>query len=81
MQLQCLEFGGEMVLELLAVHLQIQHGKATRGRRNWGTTAPGGDLLTYKMASQPRRDKELPRRGVSGTGGDADGNSGPLFTP
>ena len=32
---QCTECGEEMALGSLAVHLQMQHGKATGARRNW----------------------------------------------
>ena len=49
MRVQCLECGEETALGLLVVHLQTRHGKAEGGRRNWGTTVPGGEPQTYKM--------------------------------
>ena len=33
--LQCTECGEEMVIGLLAVHMQTHHGKEAGGRRNW----------------------------------------------
>ena len=47
---QCLGFGEEMSLWLLAVHLQTHQGKATGGSWNWGTTAQGGDPYNYNIA-------------------------------
>ena len=32
------------------VHIQTQNGKATGGRRHWGTTAPVGETCTYRIA-------------------------------
>ena len=45
----CMECGEEMVLDFLAVHLQIQHGKEMGGRQHWVTTPPGGESCTYMM--------------------------------
>ena len=38
---QCLDYGEDMALGLLAVHQHNQNGKADVGRKNLGTTAPG----------------------------------------
>ena len=38
-----------MVLGLLAVHLQMQNGKASIGRPHLVTTAPVGETRTYKI--------------------------------
>ena len=39
-----------MTLGLLAVHLQMQHMKATGGRRHRVTTTPSRDPRTYKTS-------------------------------
>ena len=39
-----------MVLGSMEVHLQMQHGKATGGRKHWGTPPPGVEPHTYNMA-------------------------------
>ena len=38
-----------MPLGFLEFHLQMKHGKATGGRRHWGTMAPSREPRTYKM--------------------------------
>ena len=38
------------MLGSLIVHLHMQHGTATDGKRHWETTSPGGEPCTYKMA-------------------------------
>ena len=49
-RVQYLECGEDMALNLLAVHQQTHHRKAAGGRWHWGTTDPGGEPQTYKMA-------------------------------
>ena len=49
-QIQCNECGEEMALGFLVVHLQTQNGREAEERRHWEATAPGEELLTYRMA-------------------------------
>ena len=48
-RVHCMECKEEMVLGLLAVHLQTQHGKSTDGRMHWVTRSPGRETCTYNM--------------------------------
>ena len=81
-RVKCLEYGEDMEMVYLAVHQQTQHRKASGGRRNLGTTSPGGEPQTYKMdlptAGDPRN---FPVEGVSGKGSNAEYYAGPLPTP
>ena len=42
-RVQCSECGEEMEFGFLEVHLQMHHGKEAVWKKNWRTTAPGGD--------------------------------------
>ena len=55
MRVQRSECGEEIYLGSLVVHLHMKHGKATGGRRHWGTTATGGEPHIY--------DTDLPTTG------------------
>ena len=80
-RVQCTGCGEDMALEFLAVHLQMQHWKATSGRRHWKTMPPSGEPRTYRMAFPTGRGTaEVSRRGVSGTGGGADGDAGSFLS-
>ena len=50
MHVHCLECREEMTLVSLEVHLQAHYGTSKGGRQHQGTTAPGREPLTYKMA-------------------------------
>ena len=68
-RVQCLECGEEMLMGLLEVHQQTQHGKASGGRRHWVTMAPGGDPPTYNMAFITAWDpRNFPIEGCWGQG-------------
>ena len=58
-RVQCSECGKEMELGSISYHLHKNHGKATEGIWNWGTTPTGRDPYTYKTS--------LPTTGPRGT--------------
>ena len=79
---QCAECRKDMAIGSLAVYMHTQHGREAVGRRHWETTAPGGGG-TYLQDGLPDHQgtAELPRRGVSGTGGNEKNDAGPFLPP
>ena len=65
-----MEYGNEMELGLLAVHMHTQNSKEASGRRHWETTDPSGETRIYRMAFL-----------TSGTDGNEDGNAGSFISP
>ena len=50
-RVKCLDFGEEMVVGSLAVHLQTQHGGEEVGRWQCDTPTPDRETQTYRMDS------------------------------
>ena len=49
-RIQCKEYGEEIALRFLVVHLKTQHGMVEEGRRHWEATDPSEELRMYRIS-------------------------------